>query len=93
MGRNEIRLRRQMMSSGRIARHRNYGDLMARHEREQKIKRFARLITYLLLVVFLLIIFFIIIKWERQQDQKTDTKPTDVSYHVQDDGRYGERLI
>lgn len=70
MGRNEIRLRRNMMSAGRIARHRNYGELMARHERNQKIKRMARLFTYFLLIAFLLIIFIIVIRWEKKEEMK-----------------------
>ena len=58
------------MSSGRIARHRNYGDLMVRHERNLKIRRIAKLIIYLLLVIFLLIIFAIVVRWEKKQEQK-----------------------
>lgn len=70
MGRNEIRLRRQMMNTGRIARHRNYGELMARHERDLRIKRIARIVISFLLIVFLLIIFAIVVRWEKQEDQK-----------------------
>ena len=38
MGRNDIRLRRNKISSRRIDRYRNYGELMSRHEQNQKIK-------------------------------------------------------
>jgi hypothetical protein len=62
------------MSAGRIARHRNYGEILMRHERDQKIKRFMKLITYFLLAAFLLIVFFIISRWEKREVQKEDQK-------------------
>lgn len=62
------------MSAGRIARHRNYGDLLERHERDQKIKRFMKLFTYFLLAAFLLIVFIIISRWEKREVQKKDQK-------------------
>lgn len=67
MGRNEIRLRRQMMNAGRIARHRNYGELMARHERDLKIRRISKIITYFLIIIFLFIVFLIVSRWEKKQ--------------------------
>ena len=71
MGRNEIRLRRQKMSSGRIAQHRNYGELMERHERDIKLKRIARTFIYFLIIAFLLILFLIVRRWE---NKSTNTK-------------------
>jgi hypothetical protein len=67
MGRNEIRLRRQMMSAGRIAQHRNYGELMARHEREVKLKRITKIFVYFLIIAFLLIIFIMVARWEKRE--------------------------
>lgn len=67
MGRNEIRLRRQKMSSGRIAQHRNYGQLMQRHERDIRIRRITRIVIYFLIVLALLIIFLIVRRWESGQ--------------------------
>jgi len=83
MGRNEIRLRRQMMSSGRIAQHRNYGELMARHDREMKIKRITRVMIYFLLIAFLLIIFFIVLRWEKRENLKEDDQgPVSLTEYV-----------
>ena len=65
MGRNEIRLRRQRISSGRIAQHRNYGDIMARHERDVKIKRITRVFLYFIIIAVLLIIFFFVRRLEK----------------------------
>lgn len=72
MGKSEIRLRRNSMSSGRIARYRNYEDLLARHERDVRIKRLSRLIVYILIIVILICTFlavFII------RDKKTRPYP------------------
>lgn len=70
MGRNEIRLRRQRMSAGNIARHRNYGELLERHDREQKWKRLFKVFIYFLIVAFLSIILVIVVRWERKKEQK-----------------------
>jgi len=70
MGRNEIRLRRQKMSSGRISQHRNYGDLMARHERDIKIRRITRIFTYFLIIAVLIILFFMVRHFEQKENKK-----------------------
>jgi preprotein translocase subunit SecG len=79
MGRNEIRLRRQMMSSGRIARHRNYSELMREHGRITQMKRVFRVFTYFLIVLFLLIILIIVLRWEKKQAAK-DQKSTRIEH-------------
>ena len=79
MGRNEIRLRRHTMSAGNIARHRNYGALMERHERNQKIRRMAKFFIYFLLIAFLLIIFIIIVRWEKRQDINIEVEKQSIS--------------
>lgn len=56
------------MSSGRIAQHRNYADVMARHERDIKLKRITRVFIYFLIIVFLLIVFLIVRRWEIKKD-------------------------
>lgn len=55
------------MSSGRIAQHRNYGDIMARHERDQKIRRIARIFTYFIIILVIILIFYAVRVWERRQ--------------------------
>ncbi len=71
MGKNEIRLRRQMMSTGRIARHRNYTELMRQHDRDVKLKRVLRVFIYFLVVLFLVIILIIVLRWEKRATQKS----------------------
>ena len=70
MGRNEIRLRRQRMSSGRIAQHRNYGDIMARHERDIRIRRISRIFIYFTIIAFLILLFLLVRRWEANTEPK-----------------------
>jgi large-conductance mechanosensitive channel len=55
------------MSSGRIAQHRNYNDIMARHEKEVRIKRIIRLFMYFLIIAFLITLFVIIKRVEERK--------------------------
>ncbi len=79
MGRNDIRLRRSKISSRRIDRYRNYGELMSRHEQSQKIKRLTKVFIYFMLILFLGIILFLVFRWEKKQDVEKNTTPTEVS--------------
>ena len=67
MGRNEIRLRRSTISSGRIAQHRNYGNIMARHERDVKLKRIIRMFMYLLIIAFFIIVYVMVKRITQKQ--------------------------
>ena len=67
------------MSSGRIAQHRNYGELVARHEREQKIKRMARMFIYFLIIAFLMIIFMMVVRWEKKEMENSPKEPEKTS--------------
>jgi pilus assembly protein TadC len=70
MGRNEIRLRRQRMSSGRIAQHRNYGDIMARHERDIKLRRISRIFIYFIIIAVLIVLFMFVRRWTKDTEPK-----------------------
>lgn len=62
------------MSSGRIARHRNYGEIMARHERDVKIKRVLRVFVYVLIIAILVLLFFVVKRIEKKtSDKETST--------------------
>lgn len=56
MGRHEIRLRRKRMTSRRIESHKNYYDVLRKHQRTNRIKKVFKLL--ILLVFFLALIFF-----------------------------------
>lgn len=60
------------MSSGRIARHRNYSELMRQHDRDTRLKRVLRVFTYFLVILFLIILLVIVLRWEKKQTGKTE---------------------
>ncbi len=73
MGKNEIRLRRQMLASDDIGRFRNYPALMRQHERVRRLKRNVRIFSYSMLVtlvvlIFLIIISFMMFRWEKKRE-------------------------
>ena len=59
------------MSSGRIAQHRNYGEIMERHERDVRIRRVVRAFVYFLIILVMLIIFLIVKRWEKNENVTT----------------------
>ena len=52
------------MSSGRIAQHRNYSELMQRHQHDIRMRRVVRTFIYFLIIAALVIIFVIVNRWE-----------------------------
>ncbi|MEM7109459.1 MAG: hypothetical protein AAF519_14635 [Bacteroidota bacterium] len=59
MGRHEIRLRRHRMTSRRIEGHKNYYDVMRKHQRGSRLKRLLKLVLLFLFFVLLLgIVYF-----------------------------------
>lgn len=61
------------MSSGRIARHRNYGEIMARHQRDVKIKRVLRVFIYVLIIAILVLLFYVVKRIEKKSSEKATT--------------------
>jgi hypothetical protein len=62
MGRNEIRLRRQLQT-GNIHRHRDYAALLKRHTRFQRSRRYLRFFLYSIIVTVLVVLFLIVISY------------------------------
>ena len=56
MGRHDIRLRRKRMTSRRIESHKNYYEVMRRHQKTSRLKKVFKLVV--LLIFFLALIFF-----------------------------------
>ena len=71
MARNEIRLRRQSVSSGRIAKHRNYEELMERHARDQRMRRLSVILTYFMIGVIVIVSLIFFMRWEKMKKIKT----------------------
>jgi hypothetical protein len=57
MGRNEVKLRRQIINPDDIHRHRNYSALMKQFERTRRFKRALRLFVYSLLITVVVLLF------------------------------------
>ena len=71
-----------MISSGRIAQHRNYGELMARHERDVRIKRIIRIFMYFLIAAFLVIIYFMVREWQpKEKPVPSQESPSAMVFH------------
>ena len=71
MGNNEIRLRKQRLNPGRIARHRDYAELMRRHKRGLKTKQLLLVAIYIVIVLLLILLSFIAIRIEKEREKKT----------------------
>jgi len=70
MGSNEIRLRKQKLNPGNIARHRNYAALMRRHKRELKTRQLLLVAIYIVVVLVLLLLSYIAIRIEKNREEK-----------------------
>jgi len=74
MGRNEIKLRRQLATDD-IQRYRNYSELLEKHERIRRHRRTLKFFLYTLvvtvvIVLFLIVVSYLVIRLEKQQEQK-----------------------
>ncbi|MEO1049935.1 MAG: hypothetical protein AAFX87_04900 [Bacteroidota bacterium] len=57
MSNHDIRLRRRMMTSRRIERHKNYSELMRKHKRSNS-RRLLRIVSYLAFIVGMMVIIY-----------------------------------
>ena len=70
------------MSSGRIAQHRNYSDIMQRHERDVRIRRVVKAFIFFLIILALVILFVIV---SRLEEQKVNDKPSSALVTIEKD--------
>lgn len=64
MGKNEIRLRRQRMTSRGPERYKNYRTVLERHERSLRLKKILRAFLYFAVILFLIILMYWLTLWE-----------------------------
>lgn len=74
MGRNEIRLRRSRLSGHGAERFRNYGAVLERHEKEMRLKKIMRAITYFLVILIVVALLVIVNQLEKKAG-KNKSKP------------------
>lgn len=58
MGNHEIRLRRKNMTSRKIDRHKNYYEIMRRHNKRRHSRRIAKILIYIIFLLGLVVIFY-----------------------------------
>ena len=71
MGSNEIRLRKHKLNPGKVARHRDYAELMRKHRRGLKTKQLLLVAIYIVIVLLLVLLSFMAIRIERQREGKS----------------------
>ncbi|MGD1958244.1 MAG: hypothetical protein ACFB2Y_05290 [Fulvivirga sp.] len=71
MGRHEIRLRRYKMTSRRIEGHKNYYDVMKKHQRGSRLRRLLKLVLLFLFFVLLMGSVYFITKMLKEDDLPT----------------------
>lgn len=76
MSKNEIRLRRQKLTSRGADRFRNYGAVLHRVEEEKRIKKVLRVFGYFLVILILVMLLVIVFRLERKSRTKSAPKPT-----------------
>jgi hypothetical protein len=74
MSKNEIRLRRQKMTSHGTERFRNYGAVLHRHEEEKRLRKILRVFGYFLVILILVVLFIIVLRVEKKLT-KPDGQP------------------
>lgn len=73
MGRNEVRLRKKIISPDNIDQHRDYSRLMKKHGRYLKLKGLIRFLVFFTIAVILLILILVAM-WKTKVDQHNKTQ-------------------
>ncbi len=71
MGKHEIRLRKQRLTSRGSDRFRNYGSVLKQHEEGKRIKVLVKIFTYFLIIAVLILIFVVVSRWEQSQEKSS----------------------
>lgn len=84
MAENEIRLRRQAVSAGKMKNYRNYALVLKRHRRDMMIKHAIRFMVYFLIIALLLTISFIMVYKTRKEEMenKNTKQPAQASLYI-----------
>ncbi len=81
MGRHEIRLRRQRMTSRRIDHHKNFTDVLQEHQRTNRTKRLIKLFLLLAFFIGLMsFLYYVITYTGKRKPQGDATAKTEVIY-------------
>ena len=79
MGRHEIRLRRKNMTSRMIERHKNYYEIMKRHERQSQRNKLIRRIAYFIFLVGIsLLLYFSVEKLSESASESKEPEKVEL---------------
>lgn len=81
MGKHEIRLRKQRLTSRGSDRFRNYGSILKQHEEEKRIKVIVKIFTYFLIIAILILIFVVVTRWEKSEYHTSHTISISQHFH------------
>jgi NADH:ubiquinone oxidoreductase subunit 6 (subunit J) len=70
MGKHEIRMRRQRLTTRGTERFRNYGAVLKQHEEEKRMKKIVRVFVFFLLIALVIVLIMMVNKWEKKTEQK-----------------------
>ena len=73
MSKNEIRLRRQKFTARGAERFRNYGAVLARHEREKRLKTILKVFSLLFIIFIFIVLIVIVVRIEKRVVKKATT--------------------
>lgn len=93
MGRHEIRLRRQRMTSRRIDGHKNFTDVLQEHERTSKTKRLIKLLLLLAFFIGMMsFLYYVMMHTGNKKSQEKNTAQTEVIFTPQEmsDGQHSK---
>lgn len=71
MGKHEIRIRRKMMTSRRIERHKNYAGLMKQHHKTQRTRTIVRWVVIVLVFIMSVVMIYNIVE-KNTKNQETE---------------------
>lgn len=92
MARNEIRIRKKIISPDNIDQHKNYSRIMKKHERYLKLQGLLRFIIYFTIaVIFMVIILFVLWRVREEQYKKNIKEKPKTAFQVR--GKNDEERI
>ncbi len=74
MGRHEIRLRRNRMTSRRMERHKNYQDILRQH-RQHRRGRIVKILLYMIALLALIFVIYFAMHRVSESKETEDTRP------------------
>ncbi len=76
MGKHEIRMRRQRLTTRGSERFKNYGSVLQQHEQEKKMKRIIKVFWFVLVIAIIIMIYLFVQRLESKRVQKNKTTHT-----------------